>query len=112
MLFACLICSEILTSSSKTSSTLCGHVFHTNCISKWLQIERPRPKSREIKKTCPKCRSPCGKKQLRRIYLSESSIESLIPDLLQIAVKDGLTDLYDRLIQKEEDKNPKDYSGE
>ena len=81
MLSACPICTEIFTLNSKTSSTVCGHVFHKMCISKWL----------EDQSSCPRCRSDCNKSQLRRVYISENSIESLIPDLLLIAVKDGLT---------------------
>ena len=81
MLSACPICTEIFTLNSKTSSTVCGHVFHKMCISKWLEDQN----------SCPRCRSDCNKNQLRRVYISENSIESLIPDLLLIAVKDGLT---------------------
>uniref|UniRef100_A0A914M016 RING-type domain-containing protein n=1 Tax=Meloidogyne incognita TaxID=6306 RepID=A0A914M016_MELIC len=33
--FLCVICSEAL-ASNNMYSTLCGHVFHINCIENWI----------------------------------------------------------------------------
>ena len=32
----CSTCMEGFKSNSDISSTMCGHVFHTQCITKWL----------------------------------------------------------------------------
>ena len=43
----CPICYESL-DASPVRSTLCGHVFHTTCLSMWLMTRH----------TCPMCREP------------------------------------------------------
>ena len=47
---ACPTCLNPFTSPCDISATKCGHVFHTNCIEKWLKTG---------KKTCPQCRKNC-----------------------------------------------------
>ena len=101
MFFSCSVCTEVLTSNCEITSTYCGHVFHTNCITKWIAQ----------KQNCPQCRTRCTDNGIHRIYLSESPKENLIPDLLQMAAENGHLQVYERIIAKEEDKNPKDYSG-
>ena len=46
------------------SATKCGHVFHTNCIEKWLKTG---------KKTCPQCRKNCI---VIKLYLNWSANEN------------------------------------
>ena len=58
----CSTCMEAFTSKCNISTTLCGHVFHIECISKWLANE----------KSCPQCRKPCTEKGMIKIYLSGS----------------------------------------
>ena len=65
----------------------------------------------EQEQNCPQCRTACTDQRVHRIYLSESPKVSLIPDLLQIAVENGHLPVYERIIAKEDDKNPKDHSG-
>ena len=96
MFFACTVCKEVLTSSCNISSTNCGHVFHTNCMTRWIKAQG----------SCPQCRSVCTYKQFNRIYLSESTKENVIADALQIAAKNGLPEIYQRIAQGEEEKNP------
>ncbi|KAI0790544.1 hypothetical protein C8Q75DRAFT_122384 [Abortiporus biennis] len=55
--FSCSLCLE---APKETSSTRCGHVFCTECITIALNAKR----------SCPVCRRPAGPKQLRRLYLS------------------------------------------
>ena len=101
MFFACTVCKEVLTSICNISSIHCGHVFHTNCLTKWINAQG----------SCPQCRSACTYKQLNRIYLSESTKENVIADALQIAAKNGLPEIYQRIAQGEEEKNPQDCFG-
>ena len=58
----CSTCLDLLTPSCELSSAPCGHVFHSNCIAKWLETG---------KDNCPQCRTKCKINQLRRIYFTE-----------------------------------------
>ena len=102
MIFACVICFEVFNSDLQLSSTYCGHVFHTKCVEKWT----------EKKNECPQCRNYCDVQKIHPIFLSESPSESLMSDLLLLAAKKGNDSIYERIIAKEEDKNPKDFDGE
>ena len=61
--FACPTCFESFKASSNISSTPCGHVFHTDCISKWLQNGENN--------SCSQCRKHCEAQDLNKLYLSE-----------------------------------------
>lgn len=56
--FACFNCSEDLT-HKRPESTLCGHVFCSDCSE---EVIRPR-------KICPVCRSSVDPEKMHRIYL-------------------------------------------
>ena len=43
MNFYCPICLESFTSKCEISSTQCGHIFHSDCIQKWLKLKRQCP---------------------------------------------------------------------
>ena len=58
----CAICVDFLTPTCDLSSLPCGHVFHSDCVLKWLATG---------KDSCPQCRSNCSSSQLRRIYFTE-----------------------------------------
>ena len=63
----CIMCLESLNSgNSYIVTTPCGHLFHKDCLKKWLDTG---------KKTCPKCRTeiPRDSNKLTRIYLSPCS---------------------------------------
>ena len=98
MFFSCSVCTEVLTSNCEITSTYCGHVFHTNCITKWIAQKQ-------------NCLNVELDKGIHQIYLSESPKENLIPDLLQMAAENGHLQVYERIIAKEEDKNPKYFLG-
>ncbi|XP_070069876.1 uncharacterized protein [Drosophila takahashii] len=57
----CSICNEFFCANAIIwSINKCGHVFHKNCLSRWL--------ARSL--TCPQCRSPCHKQLVSRLHLN------------------------------------------
>ena len=70
---ACSTCLGSFTSISNISTTPCGHVFHTDCIEKWLQ---------NGSNSCSQCRKNIDEKQITKLYFSESQSENnLITEL-------------------------------
>jgi len=49
---SCVICQEDFKKEDRLKITPCSHIFHPQCISKWLETECIRP-------TCPTCRHDC-----------------------------------------------------
>ena len=62
MNIACSTCLESFTSGCDISTTPCGHVFHTGCITRWL----------EGNSNCSQCRKDCEIGQIIKLYFSES----------------------------------------
>lgn len=59
----CAICSEFFQNSDIIySTTKCGHVFHRQCLFRWLKRSH----------TCPQCRASVHDKNIHRIYLNFS----------------------------------------
>ena len=58
----CSTCLESFTSKCDISTTPCGHVFHTDCITRWLNNNS----------NCSQCRKPCRILQIIKLYFSES----------------------------------------
>ena len=72
---ACSSCLELFTSSCDISTTPCGHVFHTECISKWLE---------DRQENCTQCRKSCKKGQIIKLFFSEGDPENnLITELME-----------------------------
>ena len=59
---ACSTCLESFTSGCDISTTPCGHVFHTGCITRWLNENN----------NCSQCRKGCEIGQIIKLYFSES----------------------------------------
>lgn len=53
----CVICTDPFYGAVGIVSTKCGHVFHTECLLKWI----------ENSETCPECRGPVSKKNIRKL---------------------------------------------
>ncbi|KAI6645775.1 TRAF-interacting protein-like [Oopsacas minuta] len=55
----CLICTDDI--KSDCSAPRCGHIFHSECLKHWLQLN----------KTCPQCRAKCSKvADVIKLYLN------------------------------------------
>ena len=69
MNFACLICWESYSESCIIATAPCGHVFHFNCIQKWLRTGN---------QDCAQCRQNCEAGLITKLYFSEdkSSIDN------------------------------------
>ena len=63
---SCSICMEELTKN--TVITKCGHVFHIDCLNKWLSKNY----------SCPVCRDPCLEKDGITCSVCHKFIESNI----------------------------------
>ena len=81
---ACSTCLESFTSGCDISTTPCGHVFHTGCIARWLNVNTD----------CPQCRKGCEIKQIIKLFFSES----------QFAIEEQITinDLEQKSLELEE----------
>jgi DNA repair exonuclease SbcCD ATPase subunit len=86
MNIACSTCLESFTSGCDISTTPCGHVFHTGCITRWLDGNI----------NCSQCRKDCEISQIIKLYFSESqsSLEEQI----------GINYLEQKRLQLEEEK--------
>ena len=51
MAIGCSTCMDSFTARCDVSMTLCGHSFHTRCITNWLERGQSN---------CPQCRTSCG----------------------------------------------------
>jgi superfamily I DNA and/or RNA helicase len=60
---ACSICLEPFTLTSDIYTTPCGHVFHYECIRKWLQNGNNH---------CSRCRQDCTIDEIVKLYFSEN----------------------------------------
>ncbi|EDW36363.1 GL17754 [Drosophila persimilis] len=57
----CGICNEFYRANDIIFSTAsCGHVFHRECLTRWLGRSP----------TCPQCRATCHRNRIHRIYLN------------------------------------------
>ena len=63
MNIACSTCLERFTPNCGISSTMCGHIFHTDCINTWIKKGH---------KSCPQCRQHCTPRKIHKIYFSET----------------------------------------
>jgi len=64
MRIICVICTEIFAANSQISAVHCGHLFHEDCLAKWL--------NNSGQKTCPQCRSAASAKTvIKKLYVTE-----------------------------------------
>ena len=56
----CPTCWDPIDAESQVVSTLCGHVFHSDCIETWID---------KGMQNCPQCRNKISRKTIRPIFL-------------------------------------------
>lgn len=55
---SCAICNEFYTTNDFIYSiAICGHVFHKECLHRWM----------DCSPSCPQCRKPCQRQEVHRI---------------------------------------------
>ena len=60
----CVICTECFVINSQITACNCGHIFHEECIFRWLKSSQ---------KTCPQCRAKVTEATvIKRLFLTES----------------------------------------
>ena len=62
----------IFTPEEDLRSPPCGHVFHHECIQRWLRNKRDSAAGPH----CPQCRKPTDLNSLMRIFLAEADVDS------------------------------------
>lgn len=61
--FSCPICIDDLKTSDDIVCTLCGHIYHSQCLKAWLSKS----------KTCPECRCSLeSKRPFKKIFPNET----------------------------------------
>lgn len=56
----CAICSEFYKPTDTVFSTTCGHLFHFECLFRWItRVEK-----------CPQCSQKCQKQRVHRVFLN------------------------------------------
>ncbi|XP_022218428.1 E3 ubiquitin-protein ligase TRAIP [Drosophila obscura] len=61
----CVICAELFAQSDEVYVTMCGHMFHHNCLNQWL----------DRSKTCPQCRNKCTTRHIWRVYFNLANLD-------------------------------------
>jgi len=65
----CTICTEVYDSSHDVSALKCGHMFHADCLSPWLNQSM----------TCPQCRQKVTKAAIiHKVFFSWSDADDSI----------------------------------
>ncbi|EDV36064.1 uncharacterized protein Dana_GF12143 [Drosophila ananassae] len=61
----CVICAELFSQADEVFVTVCGHMFHHNCLNQWL----------DRSKTCPQCRNKCTTRNIFRVYFNLANLD-------------------------------------
>ncbi|XP_011148078.2 E3 ubiquitin-protein ligase TRAIP [Harpegnathos saltator] len=72
MYIVCTICRDNFIQSDDIAVTRCGHVFHVNCLSRWLTRSN----------SCPECREKTSQEKTQRLYVTFASNEASNTDNL------------------------------
>ncbi|XP_032685405.1 E3 ubiquitin-protein ligase TRAIP-like isoform X2 [Odontomachus brunneus] len=74
MNIVCTICRDNFIQSDDISVTRCGHIFHLNCLSRWLTRSN----------SCPECRKKTSQEKIQRLYVTFATNETNSTDSLSM----------------------------
>ena len=83
---ACSTCLDSLTLESGISATPCGHVFHTDCLAKWIESGQ---------NICSHCRAEFQKKNIVKLFFSQNEL-----GLQQNEIIDDISEENQKLLQQ------------
>ena len=83
---SCSICIEPFKSNCAVSTTKCGHVFHTKCITEWIESGQ---------QNCSHCRTGCQKKNIVKLFFSQNEL-----GLQQNEVIDDISEENQKLLKE------------
>ena len=106
----CPTCLELFAPEDDLRSPPCGHVFHQECIQKWLRNRR----GSDDGPNCPQCRKPVALNSMMKIYLAEADVDSQedrdkdfeikLDDLEKVQLTEAeRNSLLDRVVELEDD---------
>ena len=124
---SCSICLEYFKLKDNVSTTHCGHIFHTLCITTYLT-------SKNGKNYCPRCNENCNLDKIFKIYFTEDEMKKMVLEQkedmekrivekkkleyaaeglasLLWAAKNDHWDIYEMIMYKVQEKNPKMDNG-
>lgn len=87
----CSICQELFNASAVCVVTKCGHVFHRQCVTQWINTS----------KTCPSCRAACSMSALIRVYFTTTLSDTSARDIE--SVTDRLVAAQEKLAKLKQD---------
>lgn len=88
MKIECCICWEkIVNGRCDVVSTVCGHIFHNECMTQWLRATTAP--------TCPQCRRQVNRSDLRKIFLN--NVSSRNSDIFNSSIVMNLRDVQEDL---------------
>uniref|UniRef100_A0A493TZV7 RING-type domain-containing protein n=1 Tax=Anas platyrhynchos platyrhynchos TaxID=8840 RepID=A0A493TZV7_ANAPP len=69
----CSICSDFFDNERDVAALLCGHTFHSACLSRWFEAAPSR--------TCPQCRTQVSKRHIiTKLFFNVTLEEQAAPD--------------------------------
>lgn len=103
----CVICTDIFVINSQISACNCGHIFHEECLFRWIKSSSSGANSNQ---TCPQCRAKISQSTIiKRLYLTEADLSSSqlsttnITDILNDPSNEVISKKYEELLNLCED---------
>lgn len=83
----CICCEKVDNHHCDVIATVCGHIFHNQCMNQWLRATATP--------TCPQCRRLVVRADLRHIYLN--TVSSRNSDIFNSSIVMNLRDVQEDL---------------
>lgn len=91
----CVICAELFGQADEVFATVCGHMFHHNCLNQWL----------DRSKTCPQCRNKCTTRNIFRVYFNLANLDVSHIDVGSLQEQLDNAKLSMKMVEKERNKD-------